>query len=131
MTSLPALPLMVSARALPASSVFSPVSAVSALTGRGLESLREDLNRTLFAGAESHGNETLALSNRQRGALRDASEALTRARAICDNASRASAEAELIALDMREAMNALSLLIGEVTTEDLLGRIFARFCIGK
>jgi tRNA modification GTPase len=39
--------------------------------------------------------------------------------------------AELISLELREAIGALSLLVGEVATEELLGRIFARFCIGK
>ena len=38
---------------------------------------------------------------------------------------------EFIATDIRSAMDALGELIGEVTTEDILGHIFANFCIGK
>jgi len=38
---------------------------------------------------------------------------------------------ELVSLELRSAINALSEIIGEVTTEDLLSEIFSRFCIGK
>ena len=107
------------------------VIPTSALAGSGVESLRAEIGRLLFSVAQSRGSDLLALSNRQRGALRDAQEALTRARGICDRSSGIAEHAELLAIEVREAMNALSLLVGEVATEELLGRIFARFCIGK
>jgi tRNA modification GTPase len=40
-------------------------------------------------------------------------------------------EYELLAEDLRHAQNALSSITGEFTSDDLLGRIFASFCIGK
>jgi tRNA modification GTPase len=39
--------------------------------------------------------------------------------------------ADLVAFELREALEALAAVTGEVTTEDLLTRIFAHFCIGK
>jgi tRNA modification GTPase len=44
---------------------------------------------------------------------------------------RDSSGAELIALELREALDALGRVLGSVTPEDLLGRIFSTFCIGK
>jgi tRNA modification GTPase len=38
---------------------------------------------------------------------------------------------EVVALDLRAAMNALGAIVGTVTTEDLLNSIFSKFCIGK
>jgi tRNA modification GTPase len=59
---------------------------------------------------------------------------LQRARVFADSAARAAAESrgfELFAEDLRLAQAALGEITGEVTTEDLLGAIFAGFCIGK
>jgi len=42
-----------------------------------------------------------------------------------------SLSGELLALDIRQALNELGLITGEVTTDDLLGNIFGKFCIGK
>ena len=73
----------------------------------------------------------LALTARQTDALWEARVALLRASELMSGAAQVNACAELIAMELREAVSALSLLTGEVTTEDLLGRIFSRFCIGK
>ena len=107
------------------------VVAVSAITGQGVGELQAAISAALFADAPTHGVELLALSNRQRDALREARAALARARAIGEPSNQADIPTELLALEVHEAMDALSLLVGRVTTEDLLGRIFSRFCIGK
>lgn len=104
---------------------------VSALTGEGIAALRDRLGQLLFEQAESHGGELIALSNRQRMALREARDALREALDLFENTRKITDFSELLALHTREAMNALSLLTGEIATEELLGRIFSRFCIGK
>jgi tRNA modification GTPase len=105
--------------------------AVSALTGEGLDRLQAEIGRTLFSTMESHVSDLLTLSDRQRQALCEARAALQRVGGICDQMPDLMSAAELLSMEIREAVNALSLLLGEVTTEDLLDRIFSRFCIGK
>ncbi|HPD28506.1 MAG TPA: tRNA modification GTPase [Phycisphaerae bacterium] len=109
----------------------APVRVVSAVTGLGLDLLREEIGRTLFAAGESSEADVVMLSDRQRQALRIAHEALGRARHLCEENREVMNAAELLAVEIREAINGLSVLVGEVATEELLGRIFSRFCIGK
>jgi len=105
---------------------------VSAATGAGLDELRVRMSEILFKHAEKHGSELISLTQRHRDALQEAREALLRAASLFESSTDHSVPpAELLALEIRHAMHALSLLLGEVTTEDLLGRIFSRFCIGK
>jgi tRNA modification GTPase len=102
-----------------------PRIALSALTGAGLESLRAHLKacmgyQTLDAGTVS--------------ARRRHLDALARARAHVEAAARELHErraGEIVAQELREAQQSLGEITGEFTSEDLLGRIFASFCIGK
>jgi tRNA modification GTPase len=102
-----------------------PRLALSALTGEGLPELRAHLKacagyRTVESGAI--------------GARRRHLEALTRARRHAQEAARQLLErraGELVAEELRGAQQALGEITGEFTSEDLLGRIFAGFCIGK
>ena len=99
--------------------------SVSALTGQGLSELRAHLKECMgYRGAESG-----AVSARRRHL-----EALARARRHLEDAARQLAErraGELMAEDLRAAQQALNEITGEFTSEDLLARIFAGFCIGK
>jgi tRNA modification GTPase len=65
--------------------------------------------------------------------MASAVEAIRRAQALQsdDMEVKAVEEADLVAFELREALEALGTVTGEVTTEDLLNRIFADFCIGK
>lgn len=109
----------------------TPAIPVSAVTGEGLPALRARIGRILFEHAEGHGAELLALSASQRAALDDARQALRRASEICEISPELNDFLELLALEVRSAVQALSLLTGEIATEELLGRIFSRFCVGK
>jgi tRNA modification GTPase len=102
-----------------------PVIPLSALTGTGIEALRSHLKTVM--GFQSV--DTGAVSARGRHL-----EALGRARAHTEEAARQLSEAragELVAEELRLAQQALAEVTGEFTSEDLLGRIFAGFCIGK
>ena len=99
------------------------VLGVSAKSGSGLEAVRERLDDLAF-GASSVGS-TLALNLRHTGAIMDARESLARAR------SAAQGSAELIAADLRTALDALGGILGQVTPDDVLGHVFATFCVGK
>ena len=102
-----------------------PRVMMSALTGAGLEVLRTHLKICM-------GYQTLdggTVSARQRHL-----EALTRARRHTDEAARQLEErraGELVAEELRGAQQALNEITGEFTSDDLLGRIFSSFCIGK
>ena len=98
---------------------------VSALTGAGLAELRERLQA--LAGYRNLGEG--AFTARRRHV-----EALARARAHFGQGREALAErgaGELFAEELRLAQEELGTITGAVTTEDLLGRIFGEFCIGK
>ena len=95
---------------------------ISALTGEGIDSLRRWLLET--AGWHS-GNEGVFLAReRHMVALGEAESHLEQA-GICTN------QYELFAEELRLAQRALSTITGEFTSDDLLGEIFSRFCIGK
>ena len=85
----------------------------------------------IISPTANRGIALLALSNRQRDALHQASQALHHARVLCNESSVFHTHSELIAMEIRHAIHALSVLLGDVTNEEILGRIFARFCIGK
>ena len=99
---------------------------VSALTGEGIEPLRAAILTAI--NAEGSLVDTAALTNlRQQQAVAHALEAL-------DTAAAANANHlphELILMDLHAALKALDSLPGVTTTEDILGRIFSIFCIGK
>jgi tRNA modification GTPase len=102
-----------------------PRITMSARTGEGLDALRAHLKlcmgyQTLDAGT---------VSARQRHL-----DALLRARACTEEAARQLQErraGELVAEELRAAQQALNEITGEFTSDDLLGRIFSSFCIGK
>ncbi len=98
---------------------------VSALTGEGLDALRSHLKSCMGY----HTLESGSVSARQRHL-----EALARARASVEAAAAILKETragELVAQELRVAQRALDEISGEFTNEDLLGRIFSSFCIGK
>ena len=96
--------------------------AVSARTGDGLPALRQCLDRVAFG--ERSSRPSLALNARHVNAVEDARAALARV------SSGADASPEVVALELREALDALGRVVGAVTPDDLLGRICSTFCIG-
>ncbi|TAM46185.1 MAG: tRNA uridine-5-carboxymethylaminomethyl(34) synthesis GTPase MnmE [Gammaproteobacteria bacterium] len=98
--------------------------ALSAKTGDGLELLRRHLKECIGYHPAAEGG----FSARRRHL-----DAIQRAQAHLVTARRhAQARAgELLAEELRQAQQALSEITGEFTADDLLGRIFASFCIGK
>jgi len=109
----------------PDSASGPPRIAVSALTGEGLDALRGHLKSSMGYDSLDAG----AVSARARHL-----EALARARSHVDVAAQELAErraGELVAEELRAAQRALGEITGELTSDDLLGRIFASFCVGK
>ena len=96
--------------------------AVSAKTGEGLEALRQRILRA--AGWSSSGEPVFLARERHLRALAEASTHLAAA-------AREAQRWEFFAEELRLAHAALGRITGEFSADDLLGEIFARFCIGK
>lgn len=97
-------------------------AVVSAANGHGLAVLRERMDALAFG--EDRGD-ALALTARHVAAVDAARSALVRAAALPDDAT------EIIAEEVRRAVDALGEVLGRVTPDDVLGRVFASFCVGK
>ena len=98
---------------------------LSALTGLGLDELRERIKEQ--AGYEAAEAGTWSARARHLDALERATQRVERARTQLGQLNAY----ELVAEDLRQAQQALGEITGEVTSDELLGRIFASFCIGK
>lgn len=107
-----------------------PVIATSAISGEGLEEFRRRVTDLLQLGARSPA-EAICLHQRQKRCLMAAANASQEAGEILRNAAEVSDVAEIAAVDLREALGQLGQITGQIVTEDILGMIFARFCVGK
>jgi tRNA modification GTPase len=107
---------------------YGPVVAMSCLERTGLAALKEQLvlaaSRVL--GTDEPAESPLVVRARHREGIRRAKEALERF-----GGALTELPPEILAIELREARQALEELTGEVTTEDMLGWIFEQFCVGK
>jgi tRNA modification GTPase len=90
----------------------------------------EDLKRKLVALFDRKAlnvTETVVTNARHADALRKANSSLYK---VMDGLNK-NISGDLLAMDIRYALNALGEITGEVTSDDLLGNIFSKFCIGK
>jgi tRNA modification GTPase len=104
--------------------------ATSATTGDGLDALRSHLTELLHVTTTRSG-EAMGLHHRQKLNLLAAADAAALASerlATCDDLADG---AEIVALDLRDALAQLGAISGEVVTDDVLAEIFGRFCVGK
>jgi tRNA modification GTPase len=101
--------------------------ATSAVTGEGLGELREAIAGALFGSGGEAGGVSRDIAQRHRRALADAAAALDQA----FSARRERAPLEIQAEHLRSSCEALDAITGSTASEDVLDRIFARFCLGK
>ena len=101
-----------------------PEVALSLKSGEGFDALREHLKEVSGYSGASEGD--FMARRRHLDALAHAADALGRARE-----QLADGSGELVAEELRLVQEALGEITGAVTSDDLLGRIFADFCIGK
>ena len=101
-------------------------TAVSAVTGEGLDELGERIGQ-FFAESESSGETVPSTALRCFESVRRCAEALRRASELLTDKSDES----LVAAELHEALYAVGEVTGEVAADDLLDRIFSRFCVGK
>lgn len=98
---------------------------ISAKTGAGVDELRRRIAE--LAGYRNLGEGAYTARRRHVDALTRAEKHFAAGCTVLQN----SAAGELLAEELRLAQNALGEITGEVSSDDLLGRIFSEFCIGK
>ena len=99
---------------------------ISAKQKTGIDVLLDHLTQLINTGALSN-QQTVVSNSRHFEALNKAFEALSEVQKGMD----ANISSDLMAIDIRQALFHLGEITGEITTDDLLGNIFANFCIGK
>ncbi len=99
---------------------------VSCLQSRGIDTLTAAMVEVLGGGEGFTGMEA-AVNARHKACLERAAKSLTAGLEQLD----AGAAPEFVAMDLHDALDALGEVAGRTDTEDLLGVIFSRFCIGK
>lgn len=100
----------------------------SAKLGAGIDELKDRIrDMVIRSGNISEGNEIALSESRHKLALEKSIESLKSFIEAINNGE----SPEFLALDLRVALDSLGEITGEVTTEDILGRIFSKFCIGK
>jgi len=105
---------------------YSDLIVLSAKQKTGIHELTTTLTQLANKGALSN-NETIVSNSRHFEALNNAYNAIKEVQKGID----LQISTDLFAIDIRQALFHLGEITGEVTTEDLLGNIFANFCIGK
>lgn len=103
----------------------SPIIYISSLNKHGIDKLQEQLKTFILTNKSS--NDIVVSNLRHFEALQQASNALEQVL----QAINLQMSGELLSLDIRKAIFHLGEITGEITTEDLLGNIFSKFCIGK
>lgn len=100
---------------------------LSAKTGAGMEQLRAKLLKVVGWQSTSVGEGIFMARHRHLLALTEAGAHLDNATGLAERAT----QLELLAEELRLAQRSLSSITGEFSADDLLGRIFSSFCIGK
>ena len=100
---------------------------VSALKGKGVDLIKKFIRDSVLEGEILTGESTIMVNARSRESLKDAHNGLLNSlEAVKEGLSE-----EFIAVDLKSALNSFKKILGETVEEDILDRIFERFCIGK
>jgi len=105
---------------------ISNLELLSAKTGVGVEGLKDKLLGFVNTGALKN-NDTIITNTRHYGSLQKALEEIIKVKHGLDS----GLSGDLLAIDIRQALYHFGEITGEITNDDLLGNIFANFCIGK
>ncbi|HGY54337.1 MAG TPA: tRNA uridine-5-carboxymethylaminomethyl(34) synthesis GTPase MnmE [Caldithrix abyssi] len=100
---------------------------VSAKTGQNIEQLKHLIRKKIYQGIQDAPEDIIITNERQYKELVKAKDSLKRVY----EAAGTNPGNEFLAVDIREAVNHIGEISGEITTDDILNNIFSRFCIGK
>jgi tRNA modification GTPase len=111
----------------PTSNIQGAAVDVSCATGQGIEGLKDAIKGLVWSGQVNAEMLEVMINSRHQDALNRARQAVE----LTIAAIRSDLSLELVALDLRIAVNAVGEIVGKTTTEDLLDSIFSQFCLGK
>ena len=121
------LGIRISADELGLQDVSTSIVPISAMTGAGLEDLKDAVRITVLTTTQQLEDQVIVTQVRHKNALCQAREALD----LVLDSIHTHQPGECLALDLRAAVDALGEIVGVTTTDDILGKIFSEFCIGK
>jgi tRNA modification GTPase len=101
--------------------------ALSCKTQAGIDALRAAMRDAVWSGAGTRGDEMIAINARHQRCFQCAAEAMEDALDAFEN----DEAPEIVAFELREALQAAGEVTGRVDVEEILGAIFSQFCIGK
>lgn len=105
----------------------APWILISAQAGKGIELLHKVLLDAVESLSERHSDQTLISNARHLYALQTARQALEEVR----QALEAGLSGDLLSTDIRAVLHHIGSITGDISTEEILGNIFSKFCIGK
>lgn len=111
---------------IPAAKTKEQPLLISAKSGYGIEELKSTLMSFINTGL-LRNNDTIVTNSRHYNALLQSLEEIKKVQIGLQE----DLSSDLMAIDIRQALFHLGEITGEITTDDLLGNIFANFCIGK
>jgi tRNA modification GTPase len=104
-----------------------PILQASALTGQGIDELRQQIHLSLTSGVRTMIEGGIITSERHYSALEQALAALRQAR----HDLKAGFTEEVVLVNLHEALRSLGIITGETLIGDIINQIFSTFCIGK
>jgi tRNA modification GTPase len=111
----------------PNTTIPAHACGISSKTGEGLPALVDAMIQATGIGQLAAGDSLSAINARHKTLLESALEYLQAAAALVST----NAPPELSAVELRAALDSLGRIVGATDTEEILGGIFSRFCIGK
>ncbi|MCQ2591411.1 MAG: tRNA uridine-5-carboxymethylaminomethyl(34) synthesis GTPase MnmE [Treponema sp.] len=106
----------------------APVAVgISSKTGEGLKMLFDEITKILTAGITTERQQAGIGSERQKNAVAEALECVKHALVSADD----NYTLDAVVQDLEDSLDALGEVTGDVTPDDVLGSIFANFCVGK
>jgi tRNA modification GTPase len=100
---------------------------VSATRGDGLDALRAKLVEIAYSGKVGNAHVDVAINERHKALLEAANKYLTASL----HEFRSAKPLEVVSQQLRRSLDCLGEVVGKISTDDILERIFATFCIGK
>ncbi len=100
---------------------------ISAKTGKGLDKLNEEIHKRIMVTSSATSGEPVINSLRQKNLLEKCNESITNYK----KEKAINMPLDVLAVDVKDALDALGEITGEVTSMDILETIFNNFCVGK